>query len=383
MRVVINAQLDPATSGGIAQALLGLASGLSRLHDADDYRFICSPTSAAWLEPYLGPHRQMIVNEHRTPPPRRGVRPSDGFFESFEPDVLHFPYQSYTRTEVPTVFTPHDLQHVHLPDLFEADELARRQTLYEQACRSAAAVATASHAVKGDVVTHYAVDPGRVHVIPWGPPTRLYDETTQGDVLTTLERWQLKPGFALYPAQTWPHKNHLRLLQALIHAADRSGTRIPLVCTGAHTEYYAVLAEFITEHGLSDQARFLGRVSESDLVALYRSARCLILPSLCEASSLPILEAFCVDLPVACSNLPALTEQFGSAALTFDPDSIDDIAHGLSTLYEDANVRCGLIAQGRKCLTHFSWTRTAQDYRDLYRTVARQTVAASFDAERP
>ena len=127
MRIVINAQLDPKRSGGIAQVILGLAHSLGKLEGPEEYVFVCSPESASWLKSYTGPNSRIEINSRRAAPPANGARESDGFWESFSPSVLHFPYQSYTRTEIPSIFNPHDLQHVHLPQMFSKDERARRE----------------------------------------------------------------------------------------------------------------------------------------------------------------------------------------------------------------------------------------------------------------
>ena len=74
MKVVINAQLDPVRSGGIAQVIMGLAHGLGRLNGSEEYLFVCSPDSAEWLSPYLGENSRIAVNKLRTPSPVFGVR---------------------------------------------------------------------------------------------------------------------------------------------------------------------------------------------------------------------------------------------------------------------------------------------------------------------
>ena len=46
------------------------------------------------------------------------------------------------------------------------------------------------------------------------------------------QEYRLPDRFLLYPAMTFPHKNHLRLFEALALLRDRHDLTLPLVCTG-------------------------------------------------------------------------------------------------------------------------------------------------------
>ena len=117
------------------------------------------------------------------------------------------------------------------------------------------------------------------------------------------QRLALPATYALYPAVTWPHKNHLRLLDALAELRDQRGLVVNLVCTGAKYEsHWPKIEQRIKDLNLASQVRFLGFLSEADLRAVYRLAQFLVLPSLFEADSCPIHEAWSEGLPVASSN---------------------------------------------------------------------------------
>ncbi len=369
MRVVINAQLDPQTSGGIAQVLVGLAHGLAQLEGHDEYVFVCSRSSGAWLRPFVGRNQVVEVDGLRGAT-ADGVRESDGFWESFDPDVLHFPYQAYTRTGIPSVFNPHDLQHVHLPEFFTDRERDRRDRLYGEACRDAAAVATAGEWVRNDFIQHFDLPPEKVYVIQWGAPSDAYARPSDDVISETLKHFGLRQPFAIYPAQTWPHKNHKRLFEALSLAIDRHQVDLNLVCPGARTELAESLECDLEALGLQERVHLLGRVSESELMALYASARLMIVPTLFEAISFPVWEAFANNLPVACSNVTSLPEQVGDAALLFDPRDVEQITEMLATLATDQDLRAELTHRGKQRVRRFTWKRTAEEYSRIYRSVA-------------
>jgi glycosyltransferase involved in cell wall biosynthesis len=167
---------------------------------------------------------------------------------------------------------------------------------------------------------------------------------------------------------TWPHKNHLGLFRALAQLRDERGLTLRLVCTGArYPEFWPRIEEGLRDFKLEGQVKFLGYVSEPDLRALYRLACCLVLPSLYEASSLPIFEAWFDGLPVACSNATALPEQVRDAAMLFDPTDPKAIADALVAATMDQESRRTLRNRGYERLKDFDVLRTAKAYRAVYR----------------
>jgi glycosyltransferase involved in cell wall biosynthesis len=182
----------------------------------------------------------------------------------------------------------------------------------------------------------------------------------------------------LYPAQTWPHKNHVRLIQALVQLRER-GVIVPLVCTGRQNEHFPNIRAAVEAAGLGDSVRFLGFVRPEQLRGLYARARILVMPTLFEAAGGfgPVAEAFLSGLPVACSNVTSLPEQVGDAALLFDPCIVESIADAVGRLWTDASLRERMARQGRVRVSAFSWDRTAAVFRAHYRRLAGRLLDAN------
>jgi glycosyltransferase involved in cell wall biosynthesis len=166
---------------------------------------------------------------------------------------------------------------------------------------------------------------------------------------------------------TWPHKNHLRLLEALALLRDRDQVRVSLVCTGYQNSFWPQIERRLADLGLQDQVRFLGLVPTEDLRVLYRLAEFVVIPTLFEAASEPIYEAWYDRAPVACSNVTSLPEQAADAALTFDPLSVESIAAAVRGMATNPQLRETLRQRGTRRLRDFSWERTAKAYRAVYR----------------
>jgi glycosyltransferase involved in cell wall biosynthesis len=155
------------------------------------------------------------------------------------------------------------------------------------------------------------------------------------------------------------------------------GLTLRLVCTGApYPQFWGQIEAGLSELDLAEQVRFLGHVPEPDLRALYRLAMGLVLPSLYEASSLPIFEAWLDGLPVACSNAAALPEQVRDAALLFDGTDVEAIAAALATITQDDGRRRELRERGYARLKAFDLQRTVKTYRAVYRQVGGFALTA-------
>jgi glycosyltransferase involved in cell wall biosynthesis len=191
------------------------------------------------------------------------------------------------------------------------------------------------------------------------------------DFLTTVQnKYQLKQPFALYPAVTWPHKNHIRLLEALAHLRDTCGLTMHLVCTGSRQDFWPHIARRIDELNLGSQVKFLGFIPEDELRAVYRLSQLLVMPSLFEAISLPIFDAWAEGVPVVCSHATALPDQVQDAAVLFDPHAVDSMAHAIATVATNVELQQRLRARGAQRVKDFSWERTARAYRAVYRRAA-------------
>ncbi len=143
-----------------------------------------------------------------------------------------------------------------------------------------------------------------------------------------------------------------------------------VVCTGFKTGYWPVLERHVMALGLAEQVAFPGVVSNRELAALYRAAQFVILPSLFEAASAPMFEAWQHGAPVACAAITSLPEQAGDAALLFDPTSVPDIASALERMTTDASFRSDLRTRGARRLQELDPLVTLTRYRVVYRQAA-------------
>ncbi len=394
LRVCIDARLGSGRFGGVEQVVIGVASGLSRLVDGDEeYLFLTHPEHEDWLLPYLeGPcrllHPRIGHARRRARAIGRGlaeripavgtrfsVRRSDGTIEAAGADVVHFPFQDAFTTDVPSIYQPHDLQHLHLPELFSPWIGKRREGIYRTHCERAAAVVAMTSWGHQDLIDSYGLDEEKVWVVPGASVLPEYQAPSAADLEEMRGRLRLPEAFLLYPAQPWPHKNHERLLEALALVRDRTGITIPLVCSGAAPEAFERVGSRARELGLEGALVLPGFVGTRELRGLYELATALIFPSRFEGWGLPVCEAFSAGLPVASSSATGLPDLVRDAGLIFDPESTEQIADATERIWTDETLRRDLAERGRERDELFSWDRTSRLFRAHYRRVGGQSLA--------
>ncbi len=169
----------------------------------------------------------------------------------------------------------------------------------------------------------------------------------------------------LYVGGVSPHKNLVRLVQALRLLVDRVPAPWKMVFVGEvendsfHSSYGEV-CRTVSELGLDGRVVFAGYVPDETLSALYSAARTLVMPSIDEGFGLPAAESMACGTPVAAGNSGALPEVVGNAGLLFDPLNHSAIAETIERLLtDDALVeRCCLA--GLECAQRYRWQSVAE-----------------------
>ncbi|MEW6149422.1 MAG: glycosyltransferase [Bradyrhizobium sp.] len=272
-------------------------------------------------------------------------------------DVVHFTSTSKRHLllyELPFIITIFDGCHRDAPEFPEVrtfGEFERREMLFGLASTKAAVVIVNAPELVDDLCRRYAMERQRAVCIPFSPSTYISQSAsdTSGDA-TVLARYRLEPGYLFYPAQFWPHKNHITLLAALASLRER-GIAERLVLCGSDRGGRGKIDAAIRSYGLSDQISIIGFVESAELGALYRGAAALVMPSYFGPTNLPPLEAWAVGTPVIYPE--AFKAQAGDAAILFDYDDPRSLADAIVALRSDGT-RERLRAAGQLRLAQFA-----------------------------
>jgi glycosyltransferase involved in cell wall biosynthesis len=285
--------------------------------------------------------------------------------------LVHCPYQILhprppRHWALPYVINLHDLQHEHFPEFFTPKDLQRRKTQYLASARAASAVCVVDAWTKRDLLAHLDIPESKVFVAPFGPTWAAAPRPEEAELQALRHRHGLPEAFAFYPAQTWPHKNHLRLLEAL-HALKEAGLVVPLVSTGHQNAHYAAIRARSAELGLAGQVHFLGMIPLQEVQALYHAARLTVIPTLFEGGpGIPVLEAMALGSPLAASRACGIPDAAGDAALLFDGLDVSEMAQAVRRLWTDEALRADLAARGLARSAARTWEAAARTYAGIY-----------------
>jgi glycosyltransferase involved in cell wall biosynthesis len=278
-------------------------------------------------------------------------------------DIIWFltPPSVGASASAPYITTVWDLEHRSRPYFPEVSVTGwsweARDRMYGLVLPRASFILTGTQVGKNEIVHYYGVNPDNVIVVPFPVPAFVAKDYCQ-PIPDIRIKYGIRGDFLIYPAQFWPHKNHVNLLIALARLKSEKGMAIEMVFTGSDKGNANHVLQKVKELGLQGQVHFLGLVPAEDLRALYSNALALTFASFFGPDNLPPLEAFALGCPVAASRVSGAQEQLGDAALLFDPADPDDIASTIFTIWQDKQLRARMVHKGAE----LARMRTPQAY---------------------
>ena len=211
--------------------------------------------------------------------------------------------------------------------------------------RNADKIICESSFVKKDIINFIGLnDESKISVIQSPPPEIFLNfKFDEKRFQIVKDKYNLTEKFIFYPAQYWFHKNHFKLVEAF-KIVSKTFDDVHLILTGSKTNNYSVqnynnLLQRIDELSLQDRVKHLGYVDYEDLPYFYKMSQFLVMPTLFESVSIPIYEAFALEVAVCSSNVVALPEQVGDAGLIFNPNDIYDMAANMIKYLNDYSLR--------------------------------------------
>lgn len=186
------------------------------------------------------------------------------------------------------------------------DALAHFKQLYSQ------------HTVKVNVIPFAVTHPGYSHLI----------------ITDLLGKFGLKQPYFICPNQFWKHKNQIVVLKAICQLKDQ-GINVTVAFTGKAEDYrnpgyYEGLKNFVKEHQLDAQTKFLGFINRSEQLQLMKNSLAIIQPSLFEGWSTVVEDAKAMNKSLIVSDISVHKEQLlYSSALFFDPLNASDLSSAM------------------------------------------------------
>lgn len=229
---------------------------------------------------------------------------------------------------------------------------------------------------KRDIIKFLSQPQDKLTTIPMVPPGYVYSykDMTLAEASSLIKEYNLPEKFLFYPAQFFPHKNHLRLIESIKIIKEKYGQKVNLVLAGnpnVNIKNYIKIKEAIKKSNVEDQIFILGYVPDKKVVALYKKSASLVLPTFSGPTNLTPLEAMILGAPVLCSNLFDMPEQVGDAGVVFDPKDPNDMAEKIRKVWQDENLRKKLIEAGYRRVESL----TLENYAKMWISVVKKALA--------
>lgn len=283
-----------------------------------------------------------------------------GDFDIFHP-TYYDPYFLDAIGDKPFYLEVHDMTHEVYPEFFPLSSKVPdwKRALVERANR----IVTVSDNTRDDLIRFYGVEPGRVRTIRQG--ISLHPESSRPEDAPP----DLPDKYLLFVGTRSSYKNfYLFAEAAAFHMANDKG--LCLVCAGGGP-LTADETMFLRRLGIDGRTRQYD-INDRSLCQLYKRARAFVFPSLYEGFGLPVLESFACGCPAILASAASLPELGGDAAIYFEPKSHDSIADAMAQVVDDDDLRGKMIERGLARSKSFSWNRTAEETKKVYREMVGQ-----------
>lgn len=178
------------------------------------------------------------------------------------------------------------------------------------------------------------------------------------ELFTPIPKEKADDRYFLHVSQYQPLKNVKRIIKAYKKLSSLDKPKLILVAIG-YTEPDSSLPEGVEV--------IRNPIQQIELVNLYRGATALVNCSLRESFGMIILEAMACGCPVITSNVSALPEVAGNAAILVNPRSVREIANAMKQLTNDEMLRSDLSEKGLLRVKQFTWENSANKHIEVFR----------------
>ncbi len=250
--------------------------------------------------------------------------------------------------KVRKVVTVHDLAFLEHPEYAVPQLAAYLNKVVPEAVASADVVATVSQATSQTLIEYFKTPREKITIIPNG--IRSYFRRITDPILLAATRYKF-------------------------------GLKHPLVLGVGPGWLYDETQQLIAKLKLENKVRFLGRVTELELITLYSMADVFVFPSFYEGFGVPPIEAMACGAPVITSNSSSLPEVVGDAALLIDPHNTGELARAILQVLENEQLRDELCQKGYARAQHFTWPKSASKMLSVYQRLYNGVI--NFSDEVP
>jgi Glycosyltransferase len=286
-------------------------------------------------------------------------------------DLIHYSplsvYAPIWGIKAKKTATVHGIEEVLYPQGYTLTQRLHETLLQPAYMRRMDGIATVSEASKNYFVGHYHVKPERIVITLNGLGKAFRKLSTEERARVELSV-PAKP-YVLHISRYSMRKNPVTIIGGFARFIERSGLDYNLVCAGKgwDCDEARALAE---KAGIADRYIAPGFVAEEMSIALMNRASVFVFPSFAEGFGMPNIEAMACGCPVITSNIFAIPEIVGDAAVKLSKvDDCDELGLAIEKVVTDGSFREELISRGFARIGRYDWNESARTILSLWKSL--------------
>jgi glycosyltransferase involved in cell wall biosynthesis len=245
------------------------------------------------------------------------------------------------------IATHHDVNYVRHPESYTRTFRLLYRTMTPIMLARIKSLLTVSAFSKGEIAQVYKYPEKKIFVVP---------NAVSGD-FHPASRDAHEQDYLLAVSSPSAHKNFRRMIEAFLMLRGHEDLQLRIV-GGASGVFNDDNLQRLASR--DSRIQFLGRLSDSELIAQYQGATAFVFPSLYEGFGIPPLEAQACGCPVLAANAASIPEVLQASALYFDPLDVSHMSAAMERILTDVPLRQSLRRRGLINVARFSWEESAR-----------------------
>lgn len=262
-------------------------------------------------------------------------------------DLFWFPQPVDCEIDYPYVYTVWDIGHRMVPYFPEVSgDWNDRESAHIKMLFKASYIITGNETGKKEILMNYPMNPDKIRIIPFPISLFCYGVEKKPD-------FNLPNDYLFYPAQFWPHKNHICILNALNIIRDKYRIIKNVIFTGSDKGTKSYIIDQAKKLNIDKQVFFVGFLSSEELKYIYTHADAMIFASLMGPNNMPPIEATYLGCPVIITDLAGHKEQLGESALYFNGYAPEELAEKIVMFSNSKELQSKLAKKQKKLSLEF------------------------------
>lgn len=250
------------------------------------------------------------------------------------------------------IVTVHDVAYKVFPQTYPKSFLLYYNLMIPRLLNGSRHVVTVSQFSKEEICRYYHIDNNKVSVVYNAVSEHFKPFRSPGDSV-----------YFLAVSSMNYRKNFIYILDAFCKYQVMGGKEYLYIIGDLKNASFKEID--LCKYTSNPKIKFLGRVSDEELIKFYSNAVAFVYPSLYEGFGIPPLEAQACGCPAICAQASCLPEVFGDSVLYCNTYDSDSLVSAFKKIVSDKDLRKSLCEKGNINAGKYSWEKSAKKLRDI------------------